>query len=112
MRVIFLLLFILLIGQIVVNMYFYDKKLDKYDKPFMKELNRKMIEKYNFIIPEIFEEFEELFEKYDEESWGQGLGVAIISLFFIMFPCDALLLIGVLLQTCRDCLKILEVYLV
>lgn len=106
MRVILLILFILLIGQIVVNMYFYDKKLDKYDKPFMEELNRKMIEKYNFIIPEIFEEFEELFEKYDEERWGQGLGVAIISLFFIMFPCDAFLLIGVLLQTCRDCLKI------
>ena len=71
-----------------------------------------MIEKYNFIIPDIFKEFEELFEKYVQRSneglgitFGTGIGQAIISIY-IMIPINGFLLIGVLLQTCRDCIKI------
>lgn len=69
-----------------------------------------MIEKFHFIIQDIFKEFEELFEKYIEKEkgriyFGQGLGAMVYSLFF-MIPTDAFLLIAVLLETCRDCMKI------
>jgi hypothetical protein len=106
MRVILLILFILLIGQLVVNFFFLTIRLRKYDLSFIRELHQKMIEKYNFIIPDIFKEFEELFEEYkDGETLGQKLGEMIFSLL-IMCVTDFFLLIGVLLQTCRDCLKI------
>jgi hypothetical protein len=111
MRVILLILFILLIGQIIVNFFFIIKRVNKYDLSFIKDLHNKMIEKYNFILPEIFKEFEELFEKYVQKedgreiTFGQFLGQMIIS-FFIMGATDVFLIIGVLLQTCRDCMKI------
>jgi hypothetical protein len=107
MRVILLILFILLIGQLVVNFFFLTIRLRKYDLSFIRELHQKMIEKYNFIIPDIFKEFEELFEEYKEgeNRLGQKLGEMIFS-FLIMCVTDVFLLIGVLLQTCRDCLKI------
>ena len=107
MRVILLILFILLIGQIVVNFFFVIKRLGKYELSFIKDLHRKMIEKFNFIITEIFQEFEELFEKYKDGEFSFSIGAfeAFFSLI-IMFAADAFLLIGVLLQTCRDCLKI------
>ena len=112
MRVILLILFILLIGQLPVNLIFVFKRIIKYDQTFIREFHNKMIEKYNFIIPDIFKEFEELFEKYVQRSneglgitFGTGIGQAIISIY-IMIPINGFLLIGVLFQTCRDCIKI------
>ena len=112
MRVILLILFILLIGQLVVNFFFVIKKMGKYDQTFIKDLHDKMIEKYNFIIPDIFKEFEELFEKLapkPEGGWGIAFGgiiAQVIISIFIMGITSGFLLIGVLLQTCRDCMKI------
>jgi predicted methyltransferase len=66
MRVILLILFVLLIGQLVVGYFLMMKRLDKYQISFIDDLHEKMIEKYNHIITDIFKEFEELFEKYQE----------------------------------------------
>ena len=106
MRVILLILFILLIGQLVVSFFFVNYHANKYQLDFIRKLNDKMIEKYNFIIQDIFKEFEELFEKYksggkDTPPISEGVFVILLLLLF-MLASDAFLLIGVLLQTCRD----------
>jgi len=110
MRVILLILFILLIGQFVVSFFFFIYHIEKYQLEFIRKLHDKMIEKYNFIIQDIFKEFEELFEKYksggkDTPPISEGVFVILFLLLF-MFASDAFLLIGILLQTCRDCMKI------
>jgi len=110
MRVILLILFILLIGQLIVNLFVIIKNVDKYQLEFIRKLHDKMIEKYNYIIKDLFEEFEELFQKYregrrDTPTISEGGFVFLILLLYMMVS-DAFLLIGVLLQTCRDCMKI------
>jgi hypothetical protein len=110
MRVILLILFILFIGQVVVEYFFMMKSLDRYQISFIEKLHEKMIQKFNYIISDIFKEFEELFEKYEEnerEHFFHGQRVAnYISSLIIMILDDVILLIGILLQTCRECLKI------
>ena len=109
MRVILLILFILLIGQLLVNYFLIFKNVDKYQIQFIEKLHGKMIEKYNFIIQDIFQEFEELFEEYKERTESQNINQAAVQtviLILFMIASDAFLLIGVLLQTCRDCMKI------
>jgi hypothetical protein len=110
MRVILLILFVLLIGQLVVGYFLMMKRLDKYQISFIDDLHEKMIEKYNHIITDIFKEFEELFEKYQEierEQFihGQRFPTLIVSLLLMIID-DVILLIGILLQTCKECMKI------
>ena len=110
MRVILLILFVLLIGQLVVGYFLMMKRLDKYQISFIDDLHEKMIEKYNYIITDIFKEFEELFEKYQEierEQFIHGQRVpTLIASLLLMIIDDVILLIGILLQTCKECMKI------
>ena len=110
MRVILLILFVLLIGQLVVGYFLMMKRLDKYQISFIDDLHEKMIEKYNHIITDIFKEFEELFEKYQEierEQFIHGQRVpTLIASLLLMIIDDVILLIGILLQTCKECMKI------
>jgi hypothetical protein len=110
MRVILLILFLLLIGQLVVGYFLMMKRLEKYQITFIDHLHEKMIEKFNHIITDIFKEFEELFEKYEETEGeklihGQRFSATLTS-FFVMIIDDVILIIGILLQTCRECMKI------
>ena len=102
MRVILLILFILLIGQFFVIFFFFIYHIKKYQIEFIRKLHDKMFEKYNFIIHDIFKEFEELFEKYksggrDTPPISEGVFVILFLLLF-MLASDAFLLIGVLLK--------------
>ena len=110
MRVFLLILFVLLIGQLVVGYFLMMKRLDKYQISFIDDLHEKMIEKYNYIITDIFKEFEELFEKYQEierEQFIHGQRVpTLIASLLLMIIDDVILLIGILLQTCKECMKI------
>ena len=103
MRVILLILFILLIAELVVLYFFLKKRMDKYDSLFVSKLHNKMIEYVHYLNTYIFNEFEELFVKY--KNVGEFLGEALKSIFNYV-AIAAFLLIGVLLQTCRDCLKV------
>jgi hypothetical protein len=110
MRVILLILFVLLIGQLVVGYFLMIKRYDKYQISFIYELHAEMILKYNHIITDIFKEFEEVFGKYEEVESGnkvhsQATAAYIVSLL-LMIIVDVILLIGIVLQTCRECLKI------
>ena len=84
------------------------KRIEKYDQSFIKDLYDKMIKKDNFIVPDIFKEYKELFEKYVPKGDGglglpfdKGIGQNLTSLL-IMGATDAFLFIGVLLQTYRE----------
>ena len=103
MRVILLILFILLIAELVVLYFFLKKRMDKYDSLFVSKLHNKMIEYVHYLNTYIFNEFEELFVKY--KNVGEFLGEALKSIFNYV-AIAVFLLIGVLLQTCRDCLKV------
>ena len=111
MRVFLLILFVLLIGQLVVGYYLNIKRLDKYQISFIYDLHTEMFLKYHYIITDIFKEFEELFGKY-EEGEGENIHlhrqsyVAYIASYYLMIIDDVILLIGILLQTCRECMKI------
>ena len=110
MRVILLILFILLIAEFVVFAFFLKKRIVKYDQDFIRKLHDKMIEYVHYPYPDIFNEFEKLFVKYREKvsgkiDLGEDFGQAFVSIFnYCAFA--AFVLIGVLLQTCRDCLKV------
>jgi len=110
MRVILLILFILLIAEFVVFAFFLKKRIVKYDQNFIRKLHDKMIEYVHYPYPDIFNEFEKLFVKYREKvsgkiDLGEDFGQAFVSIFnYCAFA--AFVLIGVLLQTCRDCLKV------
>jgi len=110
MRVILLILFILFIAEFVVFAFFLKKRIVKYDQNFIRKLHDKMIVYGHYPNPDTFNEFEELFVKYRErenekldlgESFGETLTSILIYCAFAAF-----VLIGVLLQTCRDCLKV------
>jgi len=111
MRVILLILFILLIAELVVFAFFLQKRNTKYDAIFVAKLHDKMIEYFHYPYPNIFNEFEKLFVKYkltenlklvDE---GEKFAEVLVSIF-IYCAFAAFILLGVLLQTCRDCLKV------
>jgi len=110
MRVILLILFILLIAELVVFAFFLKKRIAKYDHRFVRKLHDKMIEYVHYPYPNIFNEFEKLFVKYSElesenQNFGEVFGEVLISiLYYCAFA--AFILLGVLLQTCRDCLKV------
>jgi len=110
MSVILLILFILLIAEFVVFAFFLKKRIVKYDQNFIRKLYDKMIEYVHYPYPDIFNEFEKLFVKYREKvsgkiDLGEDFGQAFVSIFnYCAFA--AFVLIGVLLQTCRDCLKV------
>jgi len=110
MRVILLILFILLIAELVVFAFFLDKRNKKYDDIFVEKLRKKMIEYLHYVNEPIFNEFENLFVKYREKEsgkidFGEGFGEFFVS-FFNYIGFAAFLLVGVLLQTCCDCLKV------
>ena len=110
MRVILLILFILLIAELVVLIFFLIKRIDKYDHSFVGELHDKMIEYVYYPYPNIFNEFEKLFVKYKITKYmriDDSKRLAEILKSILNFIAIAgFLLIGVLLQTCRDCLKV------
>ena len=110
MRVILLILFILLIAEFVVLAFFLKKRIAKYDQDFVRKLHDKMIEYGHYPNPDIFNEFEELFVKYKEkESGKEDVGddfVEKLESIFTYVEFAVFMLIGVLLQTCRDCLKV------